>query len=128
MIDSGGCGRSEIRDRLRTRKTTEYLSQSAIAECVTEFRPALDGSKEQQVITEQLNRGFPVPAPHSPREGMIVPSQSQTVHRLLDPSLFVDDACVVGDKKLKKLLPFLVSLQAVNWETFTAIMFEIAPA
>ena len=128
MINSGGCGRAEIRNRLCAGKAAEYLSQSAIAECVAEFRPPLNRLEEQQVIAEQLNRGLPVPAPHSPREGMIVPSQRETVHRLLDPSLLVDDPCVVGDEQIEKLLPFLVSLQAVDGKTFAAIMLEVATA
>ena len=58
---------------------------------------------------------------------MIVPSQRKTVHGLLDPPLCVDDPCVVGEKKLKKLLTLLVALQAVNGKTFAAMVLEVAP-
>jgi hypothetical protein len=113
---------------LCTGKTSEYLPQSALAECVAELRPALNRLHEQAVIAKQLNRGFPVSALHSSRERLIVPSQRETVHRLLDPPLLVDDPCVVGDKKFNKLLPFLIALQTVNGKTFAAVMLEVGTA
>jgi hypothetical protein len=59
---------------------------------------------------------------------MIVPRQSETVHRLLDPPLHVDDPCVVGDQKLKKFLTSLVALQTVNGEALFAVMLEVGTA
>jgi hypothetical protein len=59
---------------------------------------------------------------------MIVPSQCETVHGLLDPPLLVDDPCVVGDEEIEKLLPSLIALQTVNGETCATIMLKICPA
>jgi len=50
------------------------------------------------------------------------------VHGLLDPSLCVDDPCVVGNKKVKKFLPLLISIQTVDGKTFAAMVLEVAPA
>jgi hypothetical protein len=103
MIDRCGCCRSEIRNGLRAGKGAEYFSQSAIAERITEFRSPLNRLEERLIVGEHFNRRFPVAALHSPRERLIVPSQRQTVHRLLYSPLLVDETCVVGEKKLKKL-------------------------
>ncbi|MGB9083862.1 MAG: hypothetical protein WCC46_04505 [Terriglobales bacterium] len=128
MINSGSSGRAEIRNRLCAGKRAEYLSQSAIAESVTEFRSPLNRLEERLVIGEHFNRSFPVTALHSPREWLIVPSQRKTVHCLLDSPLLVDDPRVVGEKKLKKLLTLLVALQAVNGKTFAAVVLEVGTA
>lgn len=72
--DASGCGRAEIRNRLRAGVTPQYFSHPAIGESVAELRPALNRPEEEQVVAEQLNGSLPVPAPYSPREGMIVPS------------------------------------------------------
>src|ERR1035438_8054260 len=104
MINSSSSGRAEIRNRLCAREGAEYLSQSAIAESVTEFCSPLNCLEERVVVGEHFNRCLPVSASHSPREGMIVPSQRKTVHGLLDPSLCVDDPCVVGDEQIEEFL------------------------
>jgi hypothetical protein len=109
-------------------KGAQYLSQSAIAECVTEFRPPLNRLKEQHVIAEQFNRGLPVSAPDTPREGLIVPSQRKTVHRLFDPPLLVDDPSVVSYEQIEKLLPSFVALQAVDRKTLATIVVEVCTA
>jgi hypothetical protein len=126
--DTSGSGRAKVADTLRARKAPQYLSQPAIGESVAELRPAFNRPEEQQVVTEQLNRGLPVSALHSPRERMIVPSQRQTVHRLLGPSLCVDYPGVVGYEQIEEFLPLFVALQAVDWKTFAAIVLEIATA
>jgi hypothetical protein len=69
MINSGSSGGAEIRNRLCTGEGAEYLSQSAIAESVTEFRSPLNRLEERLVVAEHFNRCLPVAAPHSPREG-----------------------------------------------------------
>jgi len=50
------------------------------------------------------------------------------VHGLLDPSLPVNDARVVSDKKLKKLLPLLISIQTVDGKAFPAMVLEVGTA
>jgi hypothetical protein len=57
-----------------------------------------------------------------------VPSQRKTVHCLLDSPLPVDDPCVVGYEQIEKLLPFFISLQAVDRKAFAAIVLEIGTA
>src|SRR5579864_7934695 len=128
MIDRCGCGRSEIRNRLCARESAEYLSQSTIAESVTEFRSPLNRLEERLVVGEHFNRCLPVAAPHCPREGLIVPSECQTVHCLLDSPLPVDDRRVVGNEQIEKFLALLVPLQGVHRETFAAMVLEVGTA
>lgn len=91
MIDSGGCRGAKIGNGLRAGEAPQYLPHPAVGESVAELRPALNRPEEQQIIAEQLNRGLPVPAPDIPCVRVEVPSQRETVHRLLDPPLLVDD-------------------------------------
>jgi len=50
------------------------------------------------------------------------------VHGLLDSSVFVNDPGVVGNEQIEKLRPLLISLEAVDWKTFAAVMLEVAAA